>query len=202
MYIPEEFKETDKKHAFDYIKEHPFGILVSYEPDLLHGTHIPFEIEKKAEGKYIIKGHMASNNPHSDAQDGSTSLVIFNGPHAYISSSWYSHANVPTWNYLAIHVKGKYYKMNDENSKDLIIKQLLKYEDKSMINEQDEKMINALINSITCFYIEIDDIDMCKKMSQNRNNIDYSNIIRELKKTNNYSNLEVAGIMEKIRKVN
>jgi transcriptional regulator len=201
MYIPDSYKETNKQVIIDYIKHNPFGILITNNSADFEATHIPFEIVQNEDGTVDLTGHFASKNPQSLIANNSECLVIFNGPHSYISSSWYSHANVPTWNYFAIHAKGIFLKMDEDNSRALIVKQLLKYEDKNRIDEKSEKLISTLINSITCFKIKVKHIEMCNKMSQNRNDKDYFNIINQLNNSTESNDIEVAKIMKNLREM-
>src|SRR5436190_23118671 len=107
MYVPGYSRNQNIDEVKEFIKENSFGILVSSGSSKLHATHIPLELSTNGNGKDILTGHISKANPQWKNFNGSDRvLVIFNGPHAYVSSSWYDHENVPTWNYIAVHVYG------------------------------------------------------------------------------------------------
>src|ERR1700680_4492985 len=108
MYIPERFREDDKAILKTFIREHSFGILVTQGDDAPCATHLPF-LYNAERGHYgLLSAHMARANPQWQSfASEREALVIFQGPHAYISPSWYDvAASVPTWNYAAVHVYG------------------------------------------------------------------------------------------------
>lgn len=107
MFIPEHYKNTDTKEIYDFLKNNSFGILINIIEGKPWGTHIPLELSKNSEDKDILVGHIAKANLQSkNLVDGDEVLCIFNGPHSYISSSWYKEEEVPTWNYIAVHAYG------------------------------------------------------------------------------------------------
>src|ERR1700712_1365723 len=108
MYIPPLYKNNDEAAVRDFIDKNSFGILISQVNAKLWGTHIPLGLDKNDSGQDILTGHISKGNPQwKNFRDDSEVLAIFPGPHSYISSSWYDHENVPTWNYIAVHVYGK-----------------------------------------------------------------------------------------------
>ena len=107
MYIPEHYKNENEAEIKDFLRKNSFGILVNQTDGKLWATHIPLELEEDANGKSILSGHLSKENLQwqSFASDYRI-LAIFSGPHSYISSGWYEKENVPTWNYIAVHVYG------------------------------------------------------------------------------------------------
>ncbi len=113
MYIPGSFRESDPAVMCDFIADHPFGALVTASPTSgIFATHLPFLLQRERGTHGVLQGHIARANPHHDLPDtAAEALVIFTGPDAYITPTWYAskreHAKVvPTWNYVAIHVYG------------------------------------------------------------------------------------------------
>ncbi len=109
MYIPPHFEVSDRAWILDLIERHPFGSLVTCEEESARVSHLPLIAQERQEEIWLI-GHVARNNPHAQsivAQAAAT--LVFRGPHAYISASWYEepYATVPTWNYTAAHVAGR-----------------------------------------------------------------------------------------------
>src|SRR5688500_13870647 len=105
MYIPKAFAETNQAKLFEFIRANSFGILFSQHQGQAWATHLPFLLEAEGE-KLVLWGHFARANPHWQEIEGEI-LVVFPGPHAYISPAWYESPNVvPTWNYVAVHAYG------------------------------------------------------------------------------------------------
>ncbi|RYF45341.1 MAG: FMN-binding negative transcriptional regulator, partial [Cytophagaceae bacterium] len=118
MYVPEHFQETDRDGLLQFIREHSFALLVlTNEAGVPIATHLPIELQVDADGIARLSGHISKANPQAKLLGGETSaLAVFSGPHAYISSSWYDHVNVPTWNYLSVHVYGRTRVLNEEET--------------------------------------------------------------------------------------
>src|SRR5882757_8308885 len=108
MYIPRLFHESSWPEIRQVIEENSFATVISCNAGLPTATHVPLRLLESASGAARLQGHMSRANPHWRLfeRDG-RSLVIFAGPHAYVSPRWYDHVNVPTWNYVAVHVYGK-----------------------------------------------------------------------------------------------
>src|SRR4051812_15778197 len=105
MYVPKQFKNNEPAQIKDFIRKNGFAILVSQCEGKIVATHLPLELNEDGEK---LSGHISRANPQwKNFDQGTEVLAIFNGPHAYISSSWYNHENVPTWNYIAVQVYGK-----------------------------------------------------------------------------------------------
>jgi transcriptional regulator len=111
MYVPDHFKENDVQVLQQYIRDYGFGVLVVADEEGIEANHLPFHLQANSDSG-ILQCHVARNNPvWQRIEKGAQVLVIFQGPDAYISPSWYpSKAEtgrvVPTWNYLAVHAEG------------------------------------------------------------------------------------------------
>jgi len=201
MYIPEQYKNENEAEIKDFLQKNSFGILVNQTDGKLWATHIPLELDKDENGKDILHGHLSKANPQWESfVSYNKVLAIFQGPHSYISSSWYEKEEVPTWNYIAVHVYGTIKIIEGEALVSSLKKLVDKYEANSEKPVRVEELSNKTmrqINGIVGFIIEIDDIQAVKKMSQTRNDKDYHNIISELEKTEGADAVEVANIMAK-----
>ncbi|RTQ92625.1 FMN-binding negative transcriptional regulator [Lysinibacillus telephonicus] len=201
MYIPKYFKVTDFNEITEFVSENSFGTIVTTNNGKPIATHIPLEFSKEGED-YFITGHMAYGNPQWRTFDTcEEALVIYQGPHAYISSSWYEHENVSTWNYQAVHVYGKATRMEADKLKQDLSKLQEKYEKhrKNAIlweNLSPEFLENQL-KGVVGFKIKVREIQAAYKLSQNRNEEDYLNIIDELQKEENINSKRMAEIMKK-----
>jgi transcriptional regulator len=131
MYIPDLYKNENQEEIHNFIHQNGFAILVNQTNGKLWATHIPLILEEK-EGKQILVGHISKENPQAESfKTNDDVLAIFHGAHSYISSSWYDHENVPTWNYIAVHVYGKVTIYNHEQAVSSLKKLVDKYEAKS-----------------------------------------------------------------------
>lgn len=203
MYIPELYKNENQAEIEEFIHQNGFAIMVNQTHGKLWATHIPLILDVNESGKKILVGHISKLNPQGESfQDCDEVLAIFSGPHTYISSSWYDHENVPTWNYLAVHVYGKVTIYNHEQAVNSLKKLVDKYEAKSekpiRIENLSEKTMRE-VRGIIAFEIEITSIEAQKKLSQNRDNKNYQNIISELEKTNDNQSIAIANEMKKNR---
>lgn len=107
MYIPKYYQVTNPDEIWEFVQSNSFGTIVTVKQGRPVATHLPLQLIKEGDTCYLT-GHMAYGNPQwrtfADSEDV---LVMFQGSHAYISSSWYEEENVPTWNYQAVHVYGQ-----------------------------------------------------------------------------------------------
>ncbi|MEI9934127.1 MAG: FMN-binding negative transcriptional regulator [Ferruginibacter sp.] len=108
MYKFSYFTEEDKAKVIAFMQEYSFAVITGFGEQYPVATHIPLEIEIK-ENKIFLSGHIMKNTDHHKAfLKNENVLVIFNGPHCYVSASWYSGRGIAsTWNYMTVHAKGK-----------------------------------------------------------------------------------------------
>ena len=202
MYIPELYRNENQEDIQNFIHQNGFGILINQTNGKLWATHIPLLLEEK-DGKKFLVGHVSKENPQAKSfKTNDEILAIFSGAHNYISSSWYDHENVPTWNYLAVHVYGKLQLHSPEESIEALKRLVNKYEAKSdkpiRVEDLSQKtMLQA--HGIVSFEIEITAIEAKKKLSQNRDDKNYQTIISKLENSNDYQSIEVAKEMKKNR---
>lgn len=203
MYIPEIYKNENQQDIQNFIHQNGFGILVNQTDGKFWATHIPLLLEEK-DGKQFLVGHVSRENPQAESfKTNDNVLAIFTGAHTYISSSWYDHENVPTWNYLAIHIYGKVKLHSLEETIEALKRLVNKYEAKSEnpIRVEDlSKKTMLQARGVVSFEIEITAIEAKKKLSQNRNDKNYQNIISKLENSTDYQSIEIAKEMRKNRK--
>ena len=201
MYIPDIYKNENQEEINKFIKENSFGILINQTNGKLWATHIPLELDTNKNGGSILFGHLSKENPQWEGFiENNEVLAVFSGPHSYISSSWYDHENVPTWNYIAVHVYGTIKIIDAEAAIEVLKKQVDKYEQKSknpVRIEDFSKKTMMQSSGIVAFEIEITQIQATRKMSQNRDEKNYQNIISELEKANTNDSIAIANEMKK-----
>lgn len=203
MYTPDHYKNGNIEELKEFISKNAFGILVNQTNGRPWATHIPLELDVDPLGKDILVGHIAKANPQWQYfKEGEEVLAIFNGPHSYISSSWYKEEEVPTWNYIAVHVYGKI-KILDKAA---VLESLHKLVDKYEKTSEQPVSIDSLseatmkqVNGVVGFQIDITEIQATYKLSQTRPQ-DHSQIIDQLEKTNNQGSKEVAHCMKHLKK--
>lgn len=201
MYIPNHFKNENLEEVKGFLIKNSFGILINQTKGKLTGTHIPMELDKDKQGNDVLVGHISKANPQWEGFNNNEEiLAIFNGPHSYISSSWYETEEVPTWNYIAVHIYGKIKIIEGEELLDSLKKLIDKYEVNSEHPVSMETMSSKVlkqVNGIVGFSIKINEIQAAYKLSQNRSESDYHNIVDKLEKTGASNPKEVAKEMKK-----
>ncbi|OCX63933.1 protease [Lysinibacillus sp. AR18-8] len=203
MYVPKYYKVSDLEEIKEFIQHNSFATIVSIRKGKPIAAHIPVLL-KKIEDDYYLTGHLAYGNPlwktFEEVQD---ILVIFNGPHAYISSSWYEHENVPTWNYQAVHVYGKASLIEGIALEKDLTSLLEKYEsfreNPVLWDKLSPELLQQEMKGIKGFKIKVEEVQAAYKLSQNRNASDYANIIKELYKEENPHADALAEAMKKNR---
>jgi len=204
MYIhPLNHWESDPEITA-FIQKNAFATLVSQSKGKPWATHLPFVLDRNVLGEAVLHGHLAKANPQWKAfEDILDVLVIFQGPHAYISSSWYNHENVPTWNYLAVHVYGKVRIIEGEELMHHLKSIVDTYESGRPNRVQMETMTDAYVQSqiraLVGIEVKIEEVQGSAKLSQNRDDVNYKNIIQKLEESEFPLDKEIAEEMKKKR---
>lgn len=199
MYVAKQFQNHNAEEIKDFIMHNGFAILVTQLDGKLLGTHIPLHL---SEDGGTLHGHIAKANPQWKSFVNDTEvLAIFSGPHAYISSSWYSHENVPTWNYIAVHVYGKIKIIEGEALRESLKRLVDKYEVHSRqpvsVEGMSSEYIEREMRGIVGFEITITSTEASYKLSQNRDRESYQSVIHELKQRDDEGSIKVAEEMQK-----
>lgn len=198
MYAPKYARNIDPASISEFIKQHGFGIIVSQWSGKLLATHIPLELQNESK----LVGHISRANPQwKNFETGREVLAIFSGPHAYISSSWYDHENVPTWNYMAVHAYGNIRLIEGDELLDSLKNLVDKYEAGSQNPVSIERMspdyVSKSLKGIVGFEITITSMEASYKLSQNRDKKNQLSIITELERRNDPLSVSVAAEMKK-----
>ena len=171
MYTSSSFAEADLSRMHDFIESHGFGVLISAGRELT-GSHLPFLLERQSGVHGKLVSHMARANPQWPQAAGSSVLVVFAGPHAYVSPSWYEAPDVvPTWNYVAVHVSGTLRLINEPAAVTQIVRDTVdRYEQarpRPWSLDGSPGFVDRLVRMIVGFEIEITRIEGTWKLSQN-----------------------------------
>lgn len=184
MYIPEHFRVREQEAALAFMRANPFAILVSQTAEGPFATHLPLAIRENDE-QIILRGHVAKANPHwRHLKSQPEALVIFHGPHAYVSTTNYeAHENVPTWNYGAVHAYGAVRVFADPEQLLPVLHDLIgTFEERyaQQWGELSEAYRQRMLSHIVGFEIAVTKIEAKFKLSQNRTKQEQENVIASL----------------------
>jgi transcriptional regulator len=185
MYIPKDFELKDQELVLKFLEEHPFGSLVVNGPDgFPAAVHIPFTCEFNRSANYL-EFHVAKANSIAAAiSEVNQGKMIVLGAHGYISSSVYTHVNVPTYNYEAVHVSGKIKQLTESEMKNHLTRLVEVFEagreHKLNMAQWPTDLIDAYMKEIVGYRLEIQQLEAAFKLSQNRNEVDFSRILADL----------------------
>jgi transcriptional regulator len=189
MYTPRSFRVDEIQAVQAFIKQHSFATIVSVADGEPSATHLPFVLDNGRGPCGVLYAHMARANPLWKVwNEQAQVLVIFTGPHAYISPGWYEQqVTVPTWNYSAVHVYGRPKLMTDTATlRALVEKQVAIYEDaeSSVWNRALMRgVMETEIKAIVGFEIEIERVEAKFKFNQNRSHADQAGVIAGLERS-------------------
>ena len=187
MYNLPYFKENDLQTVLDFIHQHPFAFIAGCdENNKPVATQIPVFMEER-EGKLYMTGHMMKSNDHHKAfEKNANVLCVFTGAHTYVSATLYSYPRqASTWNYMSVHVKGQLRFLDDDGLIDVLKKTTLHFENgntasPTSFDNLPEEYTSRLMKAIVAFEVTVESIDNVFKLSQNRDQESYRNIIEKL----------------------
>jgi len=195
MYQPPHFQEKDEEQAFDFIEKFPFATLISSHPFM--ASNVPILMDRSL---IKIVTHVSRRNELAKLEGGSEVIAIFQGPHAYISPRHYeSIQSVPTWNYIAVHIKGRVLKSDPSGSEKTLMElvDFIEPDYKRKWQNMPAEFKAGLIDQMRPVEIEITSIEMTRKLSQNKSKGDRDRIIDYLLSTNDSNAHQVAVEMKK-----
>tara|TARA_A100001037_G_scaffold305937_1_gene348143 strand:- start:2234 stop:2866 length:633 start_codon:yes stop_codon:yes gene_type:complete len=202
MYVPEQFTVTNRPTQIEFIRKTGWGLLTGIIDSVPFVTHLPFLVDG-APGNEKLVSHMARANPHWESfTSGKSQLVVFSGPHTYISPSWYnSDKVVPTWNYTTAHVYGTPIVIDDpttvySSQLDLVKHHEAQYEKPWQMESLDDEFANGMLKAIVSFEIPIEQIQCKFKISQNRPAEDQISVIDALNASTDVHATEIASLMK------
>lgn len=199
MYNFSYFKEKDQQRILDFLEQYPFAFLSgSFLTGKQVASQIPFLVEER-NGDLYLQGHMMRNTDHHKAfVENSNALVLFTGPSCYVSASWYSNPQIgSTWNYMSVHVAGQLRFMSNDELKAFMRKLTLKFEkgntqSLTFYDNLPDNFLNKMMPAIVGFEIKAESLENVFKLSQNRDEKSYLNIISKLEELGGSSALIAA----------
>lgn len=201
MYISKLYREEDRAKIFEFLRQNEFATLVTHDGDKPIASHLLFEVTEEGESLFL-NGHMSrANLLWKTFEMNSEVLVIFQGPHTYISPTWYNHVNVPTWNYQAVHVYGIPRIVEGEEYHAMLSRLIARHEGNTSYRLEGlpQDFVEKQMNGTVGFQIKATRIEANYKLSQNRDDEDYHNIIGQLHRRDDEMSHGVAKAMEENR---
>jgi transcriptional regulator len=204
MYNYPHYKEQDKSKVIEFMRNHPFITLIGCDKDgRIEATQVPVFVEER-EQKLFISGHIAKKSDHHKAfEENPNVLAIFTGAHTYVSGSWYAGnpQQASTWNYISVHARGQIKFLEETALIEMLKKLSLRFENNNTASstvydnlpvDYREKLTKAII----AFEVEVAEMDNVFKLSQNRDEKSYDNIVVQLKQQEGNAK-EIGELMEK-----
>jgi len=186
MYNLPYFKEQDAAVVLKFIKENPFAFLCGCDAgNMPVATQVPVFIDER-DNKLFLSGHIMRNTDHHKAfLHNPNVLAVFTSAHTYVSASWYSNKlQASTWNYMSVHAKGRLQFLQEGDLLNVLKRTTNHFENNphsgSNFEDLPESYVQRLVNAIVAFEVEVQQIDNVFKLSQNRDEESYHNIINKL----------------------
>jgi transcriptional regulator len=201
MYIPKAFRKDDIEALHRLMQENSFATLVTCQDGIPFATHLPLLLDTERGPYGTLRGHMARGNPQWHAFDGAEEvLVIFQGPHAYISPSWYEvQLSVPTWNYAVVHAYGIPGVIEDKVVLYTLLQELVQtheaHFEKPWQFQLPDDYIQKMMQGIVGFEIEITRLEGKYKLSQNRSTNEQRHVAATLEAQADELSVGVAALM-------
>jgi len=202
MYVPKHFEMNDPAELTAFMEHHNFAALITSHEGDITATHLPFMLDSTRGEHGTLIAHLAKTNPQWQTfADGQEALVIFTGPHAYVSPSWYEKptVNVPTWNYTAVHAYGVPRVVEDPEAIYAMLDQLVHTHedsyDKPWPMQSAEEHVRRLIGGVVGFEMTISRVEGKYKLSQNRSEADQYHVVEHLSQSSDPLGVDTAALM-------
>jgi transcriptional regulator len=210
MYLPKTFEETDRGQLQAFIRRHPLATLVSNDANGLNADHIPMLVETGADGVMLLRGHVARANPlWRNLGAGAPVLAIFQDAGGYITPSWYASKAetgkvVPTWNYVAVHVRGSARAVDDPGWLHAFLTRLTSANESTRaqpwkLSDAPAEYVATQLKAIVGIEVEVAHMVGKWKSSQNRAARDVDGVISGLRERGDPDSLRMAADVEQRR---
>jgi len=206
MYVPPRYRIVDDAEIDRFVRAHGFATLVSHGRAGLMATHLPVELDYDSDGLRRLQGHVSKANPQwKQLEESGEAMVVFLGPHTYISPTWYDRPNVPTWNYQAVHFYGSVRVSSAPDDLAPGVRALSEhYEPPTLppprfdFDTMPSELRAAELKGIVGFWMRVTRVEAAFKLSQNRHEPDRARIAAELQARGDDASREIAEAMERL----
>jgi len=203
MYVPRDQRVSDQQRIDEFCRFNDFATVVSWDGAAPVASHLLVEFERAPDGGAWIHGHMARANPlWRTFDEGREVLVMFVGPHTYVPARWYTHVNVPTWNYIAVHAYGTPRLVTDHAALRAMLSRLVERHERGAdasppycLETLPEDFVEQEMRGIVGFRVRVSRMEARFKLSQNRNAEDHARIVRELESRGDEASMAIARAM-------
>jgi transcriptional regulator len=200
MYTPKQFVMQDQQEMLSFMRQYSFATIVTVKENVPTATHLPFHVAENGDA-LVLTSHMAKANPQWQELTGGPALVIFTGPHAYVSPRYYdSIQSVPTWNYLAVHAYGVGELIEEEAGGLQALEEMIDVYEQAyqkqwatLSMEYKRKMLRAIVP----FRLTITKLEGKKKLSQNKTATEKQRIVEGLMTSHDEAERQLAISMQK-----
>ncbi len=200
MYSPPYNQVEKRAEVAEFMRANNFPILVTGTGGALHASHLPVTVHEKGP-QIVIDMHMAKNNPQWKEFFDDEVLVVFHGPHAYVSPRWYADKErVPTWNYAAVHAYGVPEMISDRKAKYDSQRRLIESLDPQWLPQHDalrREYVDMMLDGIVNFAIPVTRLETRWKLSQNRGRAEQERIAAALEKSSDSTERALAALTRK-----
>ncbi|MHA4847564.1 FMN-binding negative transcriptional regulator [Flavitalea antarctica] len=187
MYNLPEYKEKDQAKIRSFMEENPFILICGVAQDNTPvATHVPVLIREDGAGNICLLGHMMKGTDHYKAFLGNPAVLgIFSGAHTYVSASWYTNQLTgSTWNYMTVHARGNLSFVTKQELRKILDDTTYHFESNpaspSLFEHLPADYVDSLTKAIEGFRIDVTSLEHVFKLSQNRDEKSYDNIITKL----------------------
>jgi len=200
MYSPPYNRVEKRPQVLEFMRANNFVLLVTGRNDALHASHLPVMLHEEKE-QIVLDMHMARANAQWREFSGAEVLVVFFGPHAYVSPRWYEEKErVPTWNYAAVHAYGVPKLLEDRKAKHASQRRLIERLDAQWLPQFDalrEEYVQRMLGAIVNFRIPVTRLETRWKLSQNRGRREQELIVAQLEKSSDPTARALAALTRK-----
>ena len=200
MYSPSYNQVENRAEVLDFMRANNFALLVTGTGGALHGSHLPVMVQER-EGRLVLDMHMARNNEQWQQFFDDEVMVVFFGPHAYVSPRWYEEKErVPTWNYAAVHAYGIPKVVDDAAAKHASQRRLVEAMDREWLPKFDAlrpEYVKGMLEGIVNFEIAVTRIETRWKLSQNRSRREQELIAAALERSGDSAERALAALTRK-----
>jgi transcriptional regulator len=206
MYVPPRYQVTDDAEIDRFVRAHGFATLVSHGREGLMATHVPVELDYDTDGARRLQGHVSKANPQwRQLEESGEAMVVFLGPHTYVSPTWYERPNVPTWNYQAVHCYGTVSVFSAPDELSAVLRPLAEHYEPATLppprfdfDAMPSDLRVAELKGIVGFRMRVTRVEASFKLSQNRTESDRARIAAELEARGDEASRDIADAMRRL----